>query len=131
MNVIPVVAALILRDGCVLIARRKQGKTNGGLWEFPGGKIEKGESPEAALIRELKEELGIHLTIQGHFHSSTYSYPNFSVRLIAFTASTKEDSVISTDHDLIEWVSPEQIFKYDLAPADVEVAKKWAKMHVV
>lgn len=127
MDPISVVAALILRNDCVLLARRKSGKTHAGFWEFPGGKIEETESAETALIRELKEELGIRVTIGAHFFTSEYAYADFSIRLLSFLVFTDDSIEGSSDHDLMEWVSAEEILSYNLAPADIETAKKWSE----
>lgn len=125
MNPIPVVAALILRNGRVLLARRKSGKSQAGCWEFPGGKMEEGEHPESALIREIKEELGIRIRVVQHFHTSLHAYSDIGIRLIAFLATTDDQIVNSSDHDVMEWVSAAEILNYNLAPADVETAEKW------
>ena len=113
-----VVAAVIRSDQKVLIARRASEKSMGGKWEFPGGKVEPGESHQTALRREIKEEFGIEIDVGDLISSQPHIYPEFAINLTAFwaTASTAIES--STDHDLIEWVAPSDLCTYDLAEAD-------------
>ena len=122
---ISVTAALIRRGDTILIAQRKESAFLAGHWEFPGGKIEEGESPEECLARELLEELGVDATVHRLFAENTYEYKHGVVRLLAFAASVDDfASVRLIDHARIEWVIPENRLSYKLAPADVAIAKE-------
>jgi 8-oxo-dGTP diphosphatase len=124
---IQVTAALIEDNDKVLIARRKQGKAMAGFWEFPGGKIEAGETPEQCLARELFEEFGVRAEIGVFVAESIYSYPNITIRLLAYTAKIEKGEFQLQDHDKIEWVSYNQIKNYQLAPADLPILAIYEK----
>jgi len=121
MEKIHVVAGIINRENKVLIARRKQGKSLEGFWEFPGGKIENNESPENALIREFKEEFDIEIRINKLFMDFEFDYENFRVRLISFLIESDNEIKLSIDHDLIEWITPSEYTNYNIAPADIPI----------
>ena len=116
---IEVVAAVIEHEGKYLIARRAPGKHLAGYWEFPGGKIEEGETPEQSLQREIQEEFGLYAEIGVYLGDSIYDYGTKVVRLMAYQAIVHEEVVESTDHDRIEWSALELLGHYKLAPADV------------
>lgn len=120
-----VTAAIITRDDRVLIARRKAG-AQAGKWEFPGGKIEEGETPEQCLQRELREELQIEATIGSFFGESEYEYENGAIRLMAYLARWDKGEMQPTVHTEFRWVPPRELEKYDLAPADIPLAQKLA-----
>lgn len=101
-----VVAAIIERDGKVLVARRRKGIRFGGFWEFPGGKLKDGEDPETGLERELAEELGIQMRVEGFFCSVPYRAPALSIELLAYRAALVSGELSPTDHDEIRWVEP-------------------------
>jgi len=101
-----VVAAIIERDGKVLVARRRNGIRFGGLWEFPGGKLEDGEDPESGLERELVEELGIQARVEALFCSVPYRTPSLSIELLAYRVAHVSGELRPTDHDEIRWVEP-------------------------
>ena len=120
---IKVVAAIIKRDDLFLIARRAKHKDHPGKWEFPGGKIDKGETPENALERELFEEFGIS-AITGRFLTSVqHDYKTFKIKLLAYETSITEDRFNLTDHDKIAWVRLVDIGNYDLSAADSLICK--------
>jgi len=121
MKTIQVVAAVLERDGNYLIARRAHHKSLPGKWEFPGGKIESGESSEVALERELNEEFGIKTLIGKHLISTSYSYPEISIELIAFEVKYLSGDFILSDHDKIDWVKASNFRKYDFAEADIPI----------
>ncbi len=106
-------------DGKIFIARRKPGKSMAGKWEFPGGKLEEGESEESCLKRELLEELGMKVEVREKLGHNEHQYPTFSIRLIAYQCTFVEASYELTDHDTYEWVKKEELMSYDLAEADV------------
>lgn len=118
-GLISVTAAILSKGNKVLIARRKSTAHQAGKWEFPGGKIEPGETPEACLRRELQEELGIDTRIGRFLAESIYHYDTVSIRLLAFRATLIEGRLEPNDHDAIAWVAPHQMDRYDFAPADL------------
>ena len=119
-----VVAAVIEKDGKVLIARRRKGDKLAGKWEFPGGKIEPGESPEAALRRELLEELGIEAEIGEHFCTSRYDYPHLSVELITYNVRAFSGAILPHVHDRVRWVLPKELCRYDFPEANHEIIRR-------
>ncbi len=116
-----VTAAIIEKGDKILIARRKEGKLLGGYWEFPGGKIESGESPEACLQRELFEEFAIQSEIKEFIAESVYQYPMFTIQLLGYRVIHLHGDFKLTDHDRIEWVTLKEIDNFQLAPADLPI----------
>lgn len=116
-----IVAAAIIenRSKKLLIAKRKQGKSQAGLWEFPGGKIEAGETAEDCLKRELLEEMNIVIEPGVYFGTSDYVYGETAVRLLAYKAVYVSGSIELADHDEYRWVSPGELAGFEFAPADV------------
>lgn len=119
MKPIKVVCGIIWKEGKVFIARRKAGKSLAGFWEFPGGKLEEGEAPELALVRELEEELGMQVNISEFFGSKIHHYESFSIELIAYRCEFVAASYHLTDHDEIVFVTPSKLKDYKIAPADL------------
>lgn len=121
MDLLAVVAvALTDAQGRVLIAQRPLDKEHGGLWEFPGGKIEQRESPEAALIRELREELGVTV-LPGHLEPLTFSSAGRGARhllLLLYRCIAWEGEPRALDAAAIRWVEPGALADYDMPPAD-------------
>ncbi len=116
--IIQVAAGLIVREGRYLIARRKAGTHLGGLWEFPGGKREPGESLEDCLHRELREELGIDVTPPVHFRVIRHEYPEKTVELHFFRCSVMRGEALALDCEEIRWVMPGELPDYAFPPAD-------------
>ena len=113
--------ALIDVEGRVLLARRPEGKSMAGLWEFPGGKIEPGETPEAALIRELHEELGIETwqSCLAPLTFASHSYESFHLLMPLF-ACRKWDGIVSPrEGQALKWVRVQELRNYPMPPADV------------
>ena len=113
-------AALVDADGRVLLARRPEGKPMAGLWEFPGGKVERGETPEAALIRELREELAID-TVESCLAPvafASHDYGDFHLVLLLFACRKWEGTPEPAEHDELAWVRPTKMRDYDMPPAD-------------
>jgi 8-oxo-dGTP diphosphatase len=118
LPVIQVAAGLIVRGGRYLIARRKAGTHLGGLWEFPGGKREAGESLEDCLHRELREELGIDVTPPVHFRVIRHEYPEKTVELHFFRCSVRRGEAMALDCEEVRWVMPGELSDYEFPPAD-------------
>ena len=119
-----VVAALIWRDGEFLICQRPAHKARGLLWEFVGGKVEPGETREAALIRECQEELDITLSVGDIFMAVDHVYPDITVHLTLFNAAIASGTPQMLEHNDIQWIHPKQIPEFDFCPADEEILKK-------
>ena len=115
---IDVTAAVIARDGRVLLCRRPQGKHHAGLWEFPGGKTEPGETLEACVARECREELGADVRVLGAFMDVTHAYPDLTVHLTLYESRIASGEVHRLEHSDIRWITPEEIDEYDFCPAD-------------
>ena len=116
---IKVTAAIITRRGKVLIAKRKPSARLANLWEFPGGKIERGETPEQCLKRELREEFEITVRIGEYIGNSQYQYEFGTIDLLAFKVYLIDDDFKLNDHAEIAWVSGADIAIYEFAPADM------------
>ena len=115
-------AGIVINQGKILLAQRKPGVSHGLKWEFPGGKLESGESPQAALERELREELGIQKR-NGSIFDARYIHDSDRELLILFFFSKIESGIPETiDCNRFEWVSREALLQYDLADADRAVA---------
>lgn len=120
-----VTAAILINNGKVLIARRAKNQKLAGKWEFPGGKVEAGETPEECLIREIKEELGIKIEIEDFFGESIYRYNDIGViKLIAYRVRWIEGDYKLNVHSQIKWVKPDELDKFDFSPADKPFVKK-------
>lgn len=113
-------AALVDADGRVLICQRPQGKALAGLWEFPGGKVEPGETPEACLIRELEEELGIVVTgaCLAPFVFASHDYESFHLLMPLFLCRRWAGVVTAREHEALAWVKPSRLGDYPMPPAD-------------
>lgn len=120
---VKVTAAVIEKDGKVLIARRKKSDRMGGKWEFPGGKVGLGESPEACLKRELMEELGICASIGEFVCSCRFSYFAVPLELLVYRASHVSGEFVARAHDELKWVGIDELGGYDLVKADVEAVR--------
>ncbi|UYG17585.1 (deoxy)nucleoside triphosphate pyrophosphohydrolase [Brachybacterium huguangmaarense] len=119
-----VVGAVIRRDGLVLCARRAATTTSAGLWEFPGGKIEPGETPEAALVREIREELGVGISVHGLVSRHVTPLGARRIDLACYWAAlTGTPPVASTDHDTLRWLEPSALGGMRWAPPDVPIVE--------
>lgn len=112
--------ALVDGDGRVLICQRPEGKQLAGLWEFPGGKVEEGETPEQALIRELQEELSITVNpaCLAPFVFASHAYEGFHLLMPLYLCRRWEGFVRPTEHPQVAWVRPEKMGDYPMPPAD-------------
>ena len=128
---VEVVAALIWgRDenkDKFLICQRPANKARALLWEFVGGKVEKGETNKQALIRECKEELNIMLNVGDVFMDVTHTYPDITVLLTLYNATIAEGEPQKLEHNDIKWITPAEIPNYNFCPADVEILQKLMK----
>ena len=115
-----VACALVDIDGRVLLAQRPQGKRMAGLWEFPGGKIKAGETPEAALIRELKEELGIDVTqaCLAPLSFASHAYDDFHLLMPLYVCRQWDGQIVPQEGQATQWVRPRDMFGLDMPPAD-------------
>lgn len=121
MKHIHVTCAIIEQDGLVLAARRSAVMSMPLKWEFPGGKIDPGESPEECLRRELVEELGICVVVGRNLPASTHHYPAFAVTLYPFVCSIESGEIVLHEHAAITWLPPEKLHTLDWAEADLPV----------
>jgi len=112
--------ALVDADGRVLIAQRPQGKQLAGLWEFPGGKVEPGETPEECLIRELREEIGIETKIAclAPLTFASHSYDDFHLLMPLYVCRRFEGIAVPKEGQTLKWVRPRQMRDYPMPPAD-------------
>ena len=122
MKVIRVVGAAIIRDGRVLAAQRGAAMSLAGLWEFPGGKIEQGESAQNALVRELREELACTVEVGDPVGTSFHDYPFGTVQLTTFYGRIIEGEPIAGEHSELRWCDASELLALEWAPADVTAA---------
>ena len=131
MKIVLVAAvALIDADGRVLLAQRPEGKSLAGLWEFPGGKVEAGETPEAALIRELKEELGIDTwqSCLAPLTFASHAYPEFHLLMPLFACRKWQGTATPREGQTLAWVRPAALRDYPMPPADlplIPILRDW------
>ena len=121
IDIVFVVAVVLIDpDGRILIAQRPQGKHLAGLWEFPGGKVKTGELPEFALMRELKEELGIETRPTCFFPISfaSHTYDDFHLLMPLFGCKAWRNPPRAIEHAAVKWIRPHQLFEMDMPPAD-------------
>ena len=120
---IEVVAAIIKKDNEIFATQRGYGDFKGG-WEFPGGKIEAGEKPEQALIREIKEELAVEIEVGELLHTVEYDYPTFHLTMHCFICTLVSGELELKEHQAAKWLTKETLDSVEWLPADVEVAEK-------
>ena len=123
-KIISVVAAAIEKDGKIFCAQRPEGKSLGGYWEFPGGKIEDGESPEQALVREIKEELDTDINVGELIDTIEYDYPNFHLSMDCFWCEIVQGELKLREHESAKWLSKEKLYTVDWLPADAGLIEK-------
>jgi 8-oxo-dGTP diphosphatase len=118
--VIVAACALLDRKGRVLLAKRPEGRSLAGLWEFPGGKVEAGERPEDGLIRELREELGIAIAKKDltPLTFASHAYPDFHLLMLVYLCRRWQLTVTALEGQELVWVSPDTLHLYDMPPAD-------------
>lgn len=124
---IDVVAAFLVQKDKVLIARRKAPPPLAGKWEFPGGKIEPGETPEESLAREMEEEFGIRIAVGPFSADSFHHQAGRSFHIRAYRATWLSGQLIPVAHDRCVWARPDTLLTYDLLPADIDLAQALIK----
>lgn len=124
MNITEVVAALIWDGDKFMICQRPAHKARGLLWEFVGGKLEPGESLEAALVRECREELGVTVRPGDVYMQVLHQYPDLLVKLTVLNATIESGKVQRLEHNDIRWITPQEIPNYPFCPADEDILAK-------
>ncbi len=119
-----VVAALIWEGNHFLACQRPEHKARAFLWEFAGGKVEPGETKEAALLRECREELGVTVAVGSLFMEVTHRYPDLTVHLSLYHCRLREGTPQLLEHAALKWVTPEEALALPFCPADVEILKR-------
>ena len=123
MKVIKVVAAIIIDDGKVFATQRGYGDFKGG-WEFPGGKIDVGETPEEALVREIKEELDTVVEVNELLDTVEYDYPNFHLSMDCFICKIKSGDLVLKEHEAAAWLTKDELKSVEWLPADITLIDK-------
>ena len=126
MKTINVVAAVIKMDNKIFATQRGYGEFKGG-WEFPGGKIESGETPQEALVREIKEELGATIKVGNLIDTVEYDYPNFHLNMQVFWGEVISGKLVLKEHQAARWLSVHEIDSVNWLPADLELVDKIKK----
>ncbi len=117
MKTIEVVAAIILKNGEVFATQRGYGEWK-GWWEFPGGKIEKGECPRVALVREIREELDAEISVGELLETVEWDYPNFHLTMHCFVCTLLSESMHLNEHEAAAWLTKEKLYSVQWLPAD-------------
>lgn len=121
---INVTAGVVERDGKFLIAKRKIGSHLGGMWEFPGGKIEAGETPEECLKRELREEFGVEVRVKDFIEESIFDHSDRTICLKGYRVDYLSGDFALNVHEEILWVTPEELRQFVFCPADLPIVSK-------
>ena len=122
MKTIRVVAAIILHEGTVFATQRGYGAFKDG-WEFPGGKIESGETPQEALAREIREELDAQVAVGNLFETVEYDYPQFHLSMACYFCTIESGKLVLKEHEAAKWLAPEELESVDWLPADRELVR--------
>lgn len=126
MKTVEVVAAVIRDQNRIFATQRGYGDQKGG-WEFPGGKMEKGETPQEALIREIKEELDTEIEVGELIETVEYDYPKFHLKMHCFFCSVKQGNLVLKEHEAAKWLTLETLDSVDWLPADLSLIEKIRK----
>ena len=127
MKIVKVVAAIIIHENKIFATQRGYGEFKDG-WEFPGGKIEPGETPQEALVREIKEELDIEIEVKDFLETVEYDYPDFHLSMDCFFCSIRSGELVLKEHEAAKWLTVETLDSVDWLPADqglVEEIRKY------
>ncbi|MHB9782816.1 (deoxy)nucleoside triphosphate pyrophosphohydrolase [Streptococcus sp. 10F2] len=122
-RIIEVVAAAIVKDGKIFCAQRPKGKSLAGYWEFPGGKVEPGEDPEQALIREIKEEFASEIQVMSFLNEAHHNYEFGTVRMKTYLSKLLSGNLELLEHQQAIWLTPEQLSTLNWAPVDIPAVK--------
>lgn len=123
MKTVRVVAAIIINDGKVFATQRGYGEFKDG-WEFPGGKIDAGERPEEALVREIKEELDTEVEVKELLETVEYDYPKFHLSMDCFICKIKAGELVLKEHEASQWLTKETLDSVEWLPADLGLIEK-------
>lgn len=126
MKTIEVVAAIITHNGRVFATQRGYGEFRDG-WEFPGGKMEPGETPPQALVREIREELDTEIAVGDLVETVEYDYPKFHLTMHCFLCTIQSGDLVLKEHEAARWLTREELDDVDWLPADVKVVEKLKK----
>ena len=127
MKTVRVVAGIIIEDGKVFATQRGYGEFKDG-WEFPGGKIEQGETPEEAVVREIMEELDTEVEVKELFDTVEYVYPKFHLSMDCFICKIKKGDLVLKEHEAAKWLAKETLHTVDWLPADYGLVEKLREM---
>ena len=125
-----VVAAIIVRNSCVLATQRGYGDWE-GWWEFPGGKVESGETPEQALVREIAEELNTSIRVGDLLCTAEYDYPSFHLSMKCYVCELEDNSFELREHHAARWLDIDHIFEVKWLPADIQVVEAIQKAALI
>lgn len=128
MKVVKVVAAVIAEEGRIFATQRGYGEFKDG-WEFPGGKIEEGETPQQALVREIREELDTEVEVGNLLGTVEYDYPAFHLSMQCFMCTIKSGSLNLKEHEAARWLAEDELDSVDWLPADIEVLE-WIRREI-
>ena len=128
MKVVKVVAAIIAQEGRIFATQRGYGEFKDG-WEFPGGKIEEGETPQQALVREIQEELDTEVEVGDLLGTVEYDYPTFHLSMQCFLCRIKAGSLNLKEHEAARWLAEDELDSVDWLPADIEVLE-WIRREI-
>lgn len=123
MKTVNVVAAIIIKDKKIFATQRGYGEFKDG-WEFPGGKVEKGETPENAIVREIKEELDTEIKVKEYFDTVEYDYPNFHLSMKCYICSVLSGKLELLEHEAAKWLDKDSLDTVDWLPADLGLVDK-------
>jgi len=126
MKTVEVVAAIIVQDNMVFATQRGYGDFKDG-WEFPGGKVESGESPQEALVREIEEELDTTIEVGEQLCTVEYDYPKFHLTMHCYICSIIDGALTLLEHEAARWLKREELWSVEWLPADIEVVKALEK----
>ena len=130
MKIVKVVAAIIIHENKIFATQRGYGEFKDG-WEFPGGKIEPGETPQKALVREIKEELDIEIEVKDFLETVEYDYPTFHLSMDCFFCTIKSGELVLKEHEAAKWLTVETLDSVDWLPADqglIEGIREYMKL---
>ncbi|MBK0295826.1 8-oxo-dGTP diphosphatase MutT [Bacillus sp. S34] len=125
-----VVAAIIKEKDQLLIAKRHSKDPLAGKWEFPGGKLEPGETPEECLVREIREELRVKVEIGSFYDDNIYGFKDQAVHLLCYWAEIMNGEVTPIVHDDVKWITIKELARFDFAPADIPIVKRLEREHI-